>query len=72
MKVLKNISDELWLGVVCLIASVATYAINTGYLLISGVFAFMGIMLLVFDNLKKSQKANLAKTKKTAKKVAKK
>lgn len=72
MKVLKNISDELWLGVLFLIVSVWVFAMNTGYLLISGVFAFMGIMLLVVDNLKKSQKLNSDKTKKATKKVAKK
>lgn len=53
MKILKNVSDELWLGIVCLIVAVWLFAINTNFLIISGIFVFVGIVLLIVDNLKK-------------------
>ncbi len=69
MKVLKNISDELWLGILFIIVAVWMFAINVNYLIISGVFAFVGIILLIVDNLKK---ANNVKVKSEDKKVNKK
>ena len=53
MKILKYVSDELWLGIVCLIVAVWLFAINTNFLIISGIFVFVGIVLLIVDNLKK-------------------
>ena len=61
MKILKNISDELWLGVVCLIVAVWMFALNVNYLIISGIFAFVGIILLIVDNLKKSNNIKVKK-----------
>lgn len=69
MKVLKNISDELWLGIVCLIVAVWMFAINVNYLIISGIFVFVGIILLIVDNLKKNDNI---KVKDESKKVNKK
>ena len=69
MKVLKNISDELWLGILFIIVAVWMFAINVNYLIISGVFAFVGIILLIADNLKKN---NNIKIKDKSKKVNKK
>lgn len=61
MKILKNVSDELWLGILFLIIAVFMFAINLNYLVISGIFAFVGIMLIIVDGLKK---ANNIKVKK--------
>ncbi len=61
MRILKNISDELWLGVVCLIVAVWMFALNVNYLIISGIFAFVGIILLIVDNLKKSNNIKVKK-----------
>ena len=61
MKILKNVSDELWLGIVCLIVAVWMFAINFNYLIISGIFAFVGIILLIVDNLKKSNNIKVKK-----------
>lgn len=63
MKFLKNVSDELWLGIVCLIVAVWMFALNVNYLIISGIFAFVGIMLLIVDNLKKSNNIKVKKNK---------
>lgn len=63
MKILKNVSDELWLGIVCLIVAVWMFALNVNYLIISGIFAFVGIMLLIVDNLKKSNNIKVKKNK---------
>lgn len=61
MKILKNISDELWLGIVCLIVAVWMFALNVNYLIISGIFAFVGIILLIVDSLKKSNNIKVKK-----------
>ena len=61
MKILKNVADELWLGILFLIIAVFMFAINLNYLVISGIFAFVGIMLIIVDGLKK---ANNIKVKK--------
>ena len=63
MKILKNVSDELWLGIVCLIVAVWMFTLNVNYLIISGIFAFVGIMLLIVDNLKKSNNIKVKKNK---------
>lgn len=63
MKILKNVSDELWLGIVCLIVAVWMFALNVNYLIISGIFAFVGIMLLIVDNLKKANNIKVKKNK---------
>lgn len=56
MKALKNISDELWLGIMFILASVWLVAFNHAYLLISGVFIFLGIFLIIIDSLNKNKK----------------
>lgn len=59
MQVLKNISDELWLGLIFILVAVWMYFLNRDYIIISGVFAFVGILLLIVDNIKKANKPNL-------------
>lgn len=55
MKILKDISDELWLGLVFMLSSVWLYAMKPSYLIISGVFMLVGIILLVIDSVRSTQ-----------------
>ena len=64
MKILKNVSDELWLGILFLIIAVFMFAINLNYLVISGIFAFVGIMLIIVDGLKKANNIKVKKINK--------
>ena len=56
MKFLKDMSDELWLGLVFMLSSVWIYAMKPKWLIISGVFMLVGIILLIMDTLKKTKK----------------
>ncbi len=55
MKNLKNVSDELWLGLVFMLSAIWLFAVKPSYIIISGVFMFVGIVLLIVDSLKKAK-----------------
>lgn len=58
MKALKNISDELWLGLMFILSSVWLFALKPEYLVVSGAFLFVGIFLIVVDAVRKNGKDN--------------
>lgn len=69
MKILKNVSDELWLGVLMELSSLWIYALNHTLLLLSGGLFLVGLFLIVIDSVGKSGEENKnVKSKKTRRK----
>lgn len=69
MKILKNVSDELWLGVLMELSALWIYALNHTLLLLSGGLFLVGLFLIVIDSVGKSGEENKnVKSKKTRRK----
>ena len=58
MKILKNVSDELWLGVLMELSALWIYALNHTLLLLSGGLFLVGLFLIVIDSVGKSGEEN--------------
>lgn len=56
MKSLKNMSDELWLGLMFTLGAVWLFALNHSYFLISSAFLLAGIFFLIIDGSKRLEK----------------
>jgi len=72
MDFLKNVSDELWLGIVLVLVSIWILFLSSKYAIIAGVFAIIGLFFVVIDQSHKVKEEEQEKAKKQTKKVVKK
>jgi len=70
MNFFKNVSDELWIGIIFILVGIWMVIMNINYAIIAGIFATIGLFFILIDQAKKIEKRT--EEKKTSEKVVKK